>query len=159
MRRARAYLLSLGSNVDPDRWVPHAVDLLAARFELVAVSPSYDVGAVGAPGAPRFVNLAAHIRTDLPPRALRAACRHVEALCERIRTDDRNAPRTLDLDVVYADGDPGSADPDLLHEAYVLVPCADIWPEAPIGGGDATLASEAAQRFPGWGETRRMEDA
>jgi 2-amino-4-hydroxy-6-hydroxymethyldihydropteridine diphosphokinase len=154
-----AYLLSLGSNVEPRRWVPRAVALLRARFAAVRVSPSYDVGAVGEPSQPRFVNLAARIETDLPLRALRAACRHIEALCGRERSDDRFAPRTLDLDVVY-DGRAGAAvHADLPEQAYVLVPCADVWPGATLQPGGPDLRSLADERFPGWGAARRMEDA
>ncbi len=156
MSRRRTYLLSVGSNVEPDRWVPRALAILRARFDAVTASPAYDVGAVGDATQPRFVNLAVRLETDLPPRALRAACRHVEALCERDRGAPRLAPRTLDLDVVY--GGEAPMHPDLLGEAYVLVPCADVWPDAPLEG-HGTLQQAADARFPGWGPPRRMEDA
>ncbi len=159
MSRDRAYLLSLGSNVEPARWVPIALSLLKVRFAVDAVSPAYDVGAVGDASQPRYVNLAVRLRTDLPLRALRAACRHVEMCCARVRGADRLAPRTLDLDVVYRAADGAATHPDLLAEGYVLVPCADVWPDAVLAAEGTTLGTEALARFPRWGAGRRMEDA
>ncbi len=157
-RRPHEYLLSVGSNVAPDRWVPLALERLRTRMEVEAVSPLYDVPAVGATDQPLFVNLAVRIATDLPPRALREACRTIETACGRRRTEDPYAPRTLDLDVVFA-GKPwlGSGLPhaDLVRESYVLVPCAAVWPEARDPTTGRTLQDLAAERCPGWAATHR----
>jgi len=147
-RRDREALLSLGSNVRPARYVPRALDLLRARHEVVAVSSLYRNPAVGgARSHPDFVNLAVRLRTDLPPRALREACRRVEEACDRRRGPDRYAPRTMDVDVVLMgdlvlDLDTWRLpDPQLATQPFVLVPCADAWPDAvhPLLG--RTLAS------------------
>lgn len=136
-------LLSLGSNIDPDVHVPRVVAWLEARFDGVAVSPSYRSAAVGgAPGQPDFINLAVRLETDLPPRALREVTRRAEEICHRRRTSDRYAPRTMDVDLVLfgtrvADfGTWRLPDPQLTTEAFVLVPCADVAPESiePVSG-------------------------
>jgi 2-amino-4-hydroxy-6-hydroxymethyldihydropteridine diphosphokinase len=135
--RNREALLSLGSNVDPHVHVPRALALLDARHDVRSVSPLYRTKAVGGRGAqPDFVNLAVRLRTDLPPRALREACRRTEDACGRRRTADRYAPRTMDIDVVLLDDlvmdlDTWALpDPALATQPFVLVPCADVWPEA-----------------------------
>lgn len=147
-RRDRQALLSLGSNIEPDVHVPRALDWLEARFEVVAVSPNYRSPAVGGTGPqPDFVNLAVRLRTDCPPRALREVCRRLEDACYRLRSANRYAPRTLDVDVVLLDDlvlDGGTwrlPDPQLETAAFVLVPAADVWPEAvhPVRG--TTLAA------------------
>lgn len=157
MRRARAYLLSIGSNVESDRWIPEAIRRARARFTVEAVSAAYGSKAVGPAGQPPFVNRALRMRTDLPPAALRAVCRHVEWICGRVRGDDRFAPRTLDLDVVYDGVAARVLDPDLLAQPHVLVPCAEVWPDARVDG--RTLADVAADRCAGWAEAHRLEDA
>lgn len=136
MRRDREALLSLGSNVEPMHWIPRALELLARRHEVLAVSPWYRSAAVGGSGPqPDFVNLAVRIRTDLPPRALREACRRTEEACARQRTEDRYAPRTMDVDVAVLDDlvlDLDTwrlPDPQLVTQPFVLVPCADVWPD------------------------------
>jgi 2-amino-4-hydroxy-6-hydroxymethyldihydropteridine diphosphokinase len=162
--RAREYLLSVGSNVEPERWIDRALELLRLRFALRGVSTRYDVPAVGGRGPqPPFVNLAVRIATDLPPGALREACRRIEEACGRRRVADRYAPRTLDLDVVYGGpgvpADPGLPDPELLEQAYVLVPCAELWPDALHGVAGRTLAALASDRHPGWAAAHRRVEA
>ena len=146
--RDREALLSIGSNVEPERFVPLALDLIRARYEVIAVSPHYRSPAVGTTEAqPDFVNLAVRIATDLPPRALREACRRTEEACGRRRTADRYAPRTMDVDVVLMgdlvlDLDTWRLpDPQLATHAFVLVPCADVWPQAVHPQLGVTLAA------------------
>ena len=161
-RRPHEYLLSLGSNIEPARWVPRALALLRARFGAIQVSPRYDVPAEGAADQPRFVNLAVRIATDLPPTALREVCRSMEALCGRVRTKDRYAPRTLDLDVVYSASpwppEDRLPDPELSEVAYVLVPGAVIWPEARDPRSGRTLRAAAEARFPDWDAAHRLPE-
>jgi 2-amino-4-hydroxy-6-hydroxymethyldihydropteridine diphosphokinase len=159
------HLVSLGSNVEPDRWVPEALDLLRLRFDVRAVSARYAAAAEGGGAlAPPFVNMALRLATDLPARALAAACRHLEARCGRRRTADRFAPRTMDLDVVYSvapDGQVRGEHDDLTRAAYVAVPCADAWPEAAVTPPEAaptTLAALVAERFPDWRAAHRVCD-
>lgn len=148
--RTRKYevLLSLGSNVDPDRSVPLALRLLGRRFDVSAASvPICSPAAGTATPQPAFVNLAVRMRTDLPHRALREACRRVEEACGRRRTADPFAPRTMDIDIVF--GDPAFTttarglvpDPELLTRAYILEPCAEIWPDATHPETGRTLAA------------------
>ena len=146
--RDREALLSLGSNVEPLRYVPRALCLLHRRHRVLAVSPWYRSPAVGGTGPqPDFVNLAVRIATDLPPRALREACRRTEEACDRRRVADRYAPRTIDIDVVLMGDlvlDLGAwrlPDPQLAAEAFVLVPAADVWPDAVHPELQRTLAA------------------
>jgi 2-amino-4-hydroxy-6-hydroxymethyldihydropteridine diphosphokinase len=161
-RRPFEYLLSLGSNVEPRRSVERGLALLARRFEVVAVSPCYDVAAVGVTAQPRFLNAGIRLRTDLPPRALREALRRIEEVCGRRRGADRFAPRTLDLDAVFAaPGVPGAEalpHPDLLAHGYVLCPCAAIWPDALHPGAGLTLEALVARDFPDWAAEHQHTD-
>jgi len=159
-RRPYDYLVSVGSNVDPLPWVQQGVEHLQRRFGVLWVSPCYNVGAVGDRSQPRFINLAVRLSTDLAAPALREACRLIEQACGRRRQADRHAPRTLDLDVVFAAPDvpfdPGLPHADLLEQAYVLVPCADVWPGACPGDDGRSLQTIALARFPDWAEPRRQ---
>lgn len=158
-------LISVGSNVDPTLWIPFALNWLRARLQVLAVSTWYDAPAVGGGrGTPDFVNGAVRVRTDLPPFALRALLRHLEGLAGRRRGGDRFAPRTLDLDLMHVHPAP---DPpldwlppaDLGAEAYALVPCAQIWPDAMPAGWPEPLAAACARRFPGGGDELRPRAA
>ena len=62
-------LLSLGSNVDPLRYLQAAAEALRARFGEVRLSSIHRYPAVGFEGGD-FLNAAAAIDSDLDPQAL-----------------------------------------------------------------------------------------
>ncbi|MDR7191883.1 2-amino-4-hydroxy-6-hydroxymethyldihydropteridine diphosphokinase [Luteimonas terrae] len=137
-------LLSLGSNVDPERHLRAAIAALRKRFEDVVVSAVYRFPAVGYTG-PDFLNAAATVRTDLTPAALNDWLHALEDAHGRDRSGPRYSDRTLDIDIVLFDdavlggaGNPGSGPGQGLHiprdelrHAFVLRPAAEIAPDWP----------------------------
>jgi 2-amino-4-hydroxy-6-hydroxymethyldihydropteridine diphosphokinase len=89
---------------------------------------------------PEFVNAVARIETRLAPRDLLEQLLAIERAHGRVR-DFPNAPRTLDLDILlYGERtvrEPGLTipHPRMLERAFVLVPLAEIAPDAVIPGG------------------------
>lgn len=155
----RAYV-GLGANLDdPRRHVLAAFDALDALpgTRLVAMSSLYRTAPVGYADQPEFVNAVAAVETTLSARELLAALLGVERREGRVRSF-RNAPRTLDLDLlVYGDR---IIDEDGLHvphprmheRAFVMVPLAEIAPGLQVPGrgraGDIAraLGSEGVMR-------------
>ncbi len=95
-------------------------------------SSFYRTAPIDATG-PDYVNAVAELRTGLGPYELLAALQELEQAAGRERSY-RNAPRTLDLDVLRY-GELQQDDPRLtlphprMHErAFVLVPLAEIAP-------------------------------
>lgn len=133
--------LSLGSNVEPERHLGAALAELRARFGNVVVSPVYRYPAVGFAG-PDFLNLAVGIDSDLEPQELNDWLHALEDRHGRRRDVPRFADRTLDVDIVLFDDRVvrGPAHLEIpraeLAQAFVLVPLADIAPEArdPVSG-------------------------
>jgi 2-amino-4-hydroxy-6-hydroxymethyldihydropteridine diphosphokinase len=127
--------VALGSNIDSEYHMPEAVRRLSLDCQLVAVSPVYETTPVGSAEQPNFLNAAALIETDLTATELKVRVLQViEQELGRVRTEDKNAPRTIDLDIALVadqDLDAGSGvfgDPDVLRYAHVAVPLADIAP-------------------------------
>ena len=85
------------------------------------------------------MNAVAEIRTRLAPRELLDQTRELERNHGRTR-DFPNAPRTLDLDILlYGDlvlDEPGLTipHPRMLERAFVLVPLAELAPDAMVPG-------------------------
>ena len=128
----RAYL-SLGSNIEPEKYLRAAIAELRARFGTLIVSPVYRSAAVGFEG-PEFLNLAVGLDTDLDAPALDAWLHALEDRHGRRRDQPRYASRTLDVDIVLF-GDAIVEGPghlriprSELREAFVSVPLADIAP-------------------------------
>lgn len=136
----RAYV-GLGANLgDAARTVEDALVALAALpgTVLAARSSLWRSAPVDADGAD-YVNAVAALDTRLDPAALLAALHRIETAHGRARPY-RNAPRTLDLDLLLH-GTTQLATPELtlphprLHErAFVLVPLAQIAPDLVVPG-------------------------
>ncbi len=148
--------LGLGSNLEhPRQQLRDAVDAIAAidGVTLRAVSSHYGSAPVGYDKQPDFVNAVARIATTLSPRALLDALQAIEQAQGRKRSF-RNAPRTLDLDIVLY-GQHVQDDPDVTlphprcHErAFVLVPLQELAPDChiPGHGSVSALASRCADQ-------------
>jgi GTP cyclohydrolase I len=146
-------IISVGSNVDKERNIPEAIRLLrrAPGVTVERVSRIFESPSVGGPDdAGDFFNAAVLVCSELEYEELRAVAHDVEDELGRIRTDDPNAPRTADLDVVYygdlAESRDGKAipDPDVLTVAHVALPIADVVPDwtHPVEGKTAAEIAE-----------------
>lgn len=139
--RQTAYV-ALGSNMNrPEEQLAAGVRALGALPDTTVdrVSSVYRSAPVGYANQPDFVNAVAQISTALAPRALLDALLTIEREHGRVR-EFPNAPRTLDLDIaLYGDSAihvPGLTVPHpRMHErAFVVVPLAEIAPDAPVPG-------------------------
>jgi len=130
----RVYV-SIGSNQQRERNVRAAVDGLRERFGRLRLSSVYETEAVGFDGDP-FLNLVAGFDTARELEQVVDALRDIEIRAGRKRTEKRYGPRTLDLDVLTYGDDVAREDPvevprsEITHAAYVLVPLAEIAPDA-----------------------------
>jgi len=129
--------ISMGSNIDAEANLAAAVRRLEEldAIEVVATSRVYETAPVGTVDQPNFLNAALLIRTPLSAEDLKAGpLREVERGLGRVRTADKNAPRTIDLDIAlynYDVLDVGGRHvpaPDLLTRAHIAVPLADLAP-------------------------------
>jgi dihydroneopterin aldolase / 2-amino-4-hydroxy-6-hydroxymethyldihydropteridine diphosphokinase len=145
----RAYL-ALGTNLGDRRaYLRAAVDNLDG---VVAVSHLYETDPVDTPdGSGRYLNMAVALDTDLDPFALLARCQLVEKEFGRVRSV-RNAPRTLDVDILLYDGVTMHSDeltiphPRMWDRRFVLAPLADIAPDLVPAGWDGRLPLDGVHR-------------
>ena len=135
-------VIALGSNLaEPARQVRAALSAMAAhpQIQIEKTSSLYMTAPVGYDDQPDFVNAVCSVRTPLDGVSLLAVLNRIEADFGRERTF-RNAPRTLDLDIIDFDGI-SSDDPHLTlphpraHErSFVMKPLAEILPDFILGG-------------------------
>ena len=149
--------IGLGANLgDPAAALRLGIEALAALPDsaLRASSSFYRTAPIDAIG-PDFLNAVVQLETRLAPHALLAALQRIEHVHGRERPY-RNAPRTLDLDLLLY-GDQVIDTPTLtvphprLHErAFVLRPLAEIAPQLKVPGRGCVadlLAPLAGQRI------------
>ena len=151
MREPVTAFVGIGANLgDAQATVRAAIAALGAlpRTRLAGASRLYRSAPVDA-GGPDFVNAVAQLETRLSAPALLAGLQGLEQAAGRERPY-RNAPRTLDLDLLLY-GDARIASPALTvphprmrERAFVLLPLREL---APRRVAEAELAAVAGQRI------------
>lgn len=140
--------IALGSNLgDRADHIESALEAIASlpATVLLARSSLHETAPVGrAPQGP-YLNAAAIVRTGQPPRALLSHLLGIEQARGRRRDPSvRWGPRTLDLDILligpFEIDEPGLRipHPRLAERAFVLVPLAEVLPDAIIPGLNAS---------------------
>ncbi|WP_417767901.1 2-amino-4-hydroxy-6-hydroxymethyldihydropteridine diphosphokinase [Stappia sp.] len=154
--------LGLGSNIGDTRaHLDAALAALAATPGIVVVARSSDYRTPPWGPVPQddYRNACVVIETRLSPLALLERCLAVERELGRVR-DIRWGPRIIDIDVLVYGQEAVEQDglsiphPRMSERAFVLVPLAEIWPDAPLG--DGRTASQALANCPGQDEVRKI---
>ena len=146
--------VGLGANLgEPAVQLHAAVRSLAAlpQTQVKKVSSFYRSTAIGPAGQPDYCNAVAQLETTLKPEVLLDALLAIEDAAGRVR-GERWGARVLDLDLLtHGDTVCSTARLTLPHPAlaerdFVLLPLAEIAPEAHIPG--LGTASELLARLP-----------
>ena len=136
--------LGLGSNINPETNIPRAIELLGQILTLESISSAWYTPPVGTSG-PNFVNAALLTYTDLTLEIFKdEIIRPIEAQLGRIRSKNKNAPRTIDIDVLI--WDQKILEPLIWEEAYLAVPVAELLPDLKSRDSEGNLR-HTAQRL------------
>jgi 2-amino-4-hydroxy-6-hydroxymethyldihydropteridine diphosphokinase len=151
--------LSLGSNLG-DR-LAHLVDarrlieaLPGART--LAASPVYETEPVGVPpqyARLAFLNAILLIDSSLPLEKFARFIHRIEDDLGRVRSDDRNAPRAIDIDIIAAGAEHRNREPLIVPHArwrerrFVVQPLCDVRPDWILPGETQTVR-EILERLP-----------
>ncbi|NYG53827.1 2-amino-4-hydroxy-6-hydroxymethyldihydropteridine diphosphokinase [Nocardioides perillae] len=155
MHPIRRVVVALGSNLgERMASLQGAVDALADTPDvwLTSVSGVYETTPVDCPPeAKPFLNAVVLLDTTLPAKRLMDRCLAIEDAFDRERTGERNAPRTLDVDLIVVGDRRSNEDflrlphPRAAERAFVLRPWHDLEPDAvlPDHGPVAELLEKA----------------
>lgn len=130
----QAYIF-LGSNIERRNNYLEALTRLRALGNLAAASSVYETAPVGSHEGRDFYNGSVLLETDLGARDLKRALRLIEQQMGRTRTEDRNSPRTIDLDLVLFNheqiDEPGLTIPDplIVKRPFLASTLAELDPE------------------------------
>lgn len=131
--------LSLGSNINPKQNIAEAVALLRRYTTVLRESPVYFSPPQGFADQEHFLNMAVKIHTWRSPSQFKfAVIDRIEADLHRVRDPrNKNAPRTIDLDISlwndevleYGSKPWHIPDGDITRFAHVALPLADLAPD------------------------------
>ncbi len=130
-----------------------AVTLLAKYGTVEAVSRVYQTPALGDPEQADYLNAAVWVRSEEPPETFQSvAIGEVESALGRVRTENKFAPRTIDVDIMLAGAFVGQIghraipSEEIIERSFVAIPLAEIAPDFlhPVSG---ERLSEIADRF------------
>ena len=119
-------VISVGSNIEPERNVAAARELVATEHELLASSEFVRTTPIDRPGQPDFLNGAFLVRTSLGRAQLRASLKRIENRLGRRRGRDKFAARRIDLDIVVWNG--RVVDSDYHEREFVRDACRQLLP-------------------------------
>ena len=154
MREPVTAYIGLGANLgDPGAALALAVQQLGSHpgISVTARSSYYRTAPIDSTG-PDYTNAVVAVRTTLTAPALLACLQHIEAAAGRQRPY-RNAPRTLDLDILlYGDAQISSAALNIPHprmwaRAFVLLPLAEIAPQCVSEAQLRAIETQAISRI------------
>ena len=119
-------VLGLGSNIDPEENTQKAIELIRAEFSLIKTSSFVRTEPVGFKEQAPFLNGALLIETELDAASLKARLREIEAELGRVRAENKNGPRTIDLDILVWNG--AVVDDDVYEREFLKSSIIEILP-------------------------------
>jgi len=120
-------ILLLGSNIEPAANFKKALELLNCSLSITKTSRIWVTEAVGNKG-PAFLNMAVETETGLNSDQLKKRIiAPIEIGLGRIRTSDKYAPRTIDIDIIIVNRK--VLDENLWTKVFIALPVSEIIPE------------------------------
>lgn len=139
--------------------MPEAIRLLremTSTSSVISIAPIYETAPTGLLNQPNFFNTAVLMQTPLSAAEIKETIiAAIETKLNRVRQADKNAPRTIDIDIaLFNDGifnyelSDGSTrrvpDKDIMRFPHVAVPLADLLPDMPHPETGELLSAIAA---------------
>ena len=127
---ARVFV-SLGSNIDKERCMLQALNLLESQYGPLQRSTLYESPALGFEG-PDFYNMVIAFDSEEAPHNISENLRRIEDSFGRVRGADAFMSRTMDLDIllygdrIIDDGVLSLPRPEICEHEFVLAPLAEI---------------------------------
>jgi 2-amino-4-hydroxy-6-hydroxymethyldihydropteridine diphosphokinase len=141
--RSHQVCLLLGSNIESEKNIPKAINLLQEKVTILQVSSVWESASAYC-CYPDFLNIAVLVSVPLTATLLKEQVLHpLEAQMGRVRTQDKNASRPIDFDIILFDGE--LLDPDLWQHVHRAMPVSEIFPDYHSAAGESL--SDAAKRL------------
>jgi 2-amino-4-hydroxy-6-hydroxymethyldihydropteridine diphosphokinase len=104
MNEINLFVLGVGTNMEPYYNIDRSQEELNRIGKVLKCSTFIETEPLGFLNQENFVNGAYLFETNLTQEELNNALKSIEKVLGRVKTANKNGPRTIDLDIVVADG-------------------------------------------------------
>ena len=117
----------VGSNIDPIQNCRSAVQELSRNVKIIKSSSIWETESIGSPGE-NFLNFALLFQTKFDLELLKTTIlKPLEEKLGRVRSVNKNAPRTMDLDVVLFNSI--VIDEKMWEQYFIALPLSELFPQ------------------------------
>lgn len=92
--------VSIGSNIDAEENIRKAITAVSKAHTLLKVSSLVHTKPLLFPDQPDFINGSMLVKTELPKEQFNNFLKDLELQLKRVKSGNKNGPRTIDLDIV-----------------------------------------------------------
>jgi len=147
---ARAFV-SVGSNINPAENTAKAIHALNRETRITKISTVYLTEPKGRPEQPPYYNCVVKFETERSPVELKQrVLRKIEEELGRVRSRDKDAARTVDLDLILYDElvmtteDLTLPDPDIVRRPFLAIPLQELAPGLLLPGSGLCIDEAAS---------------
>lgn len=124
-------VIGIGSNIRPEENISKAIGKIGQAHRILRQSHMVETLPIGYQGQPHFLNGALLIETVMEHDELKLWLNRIESDLGRMRGEDKNEPRTIDLDIVVWSGQ--IVDHDVYERDFLKQAILEVCPTLDIG--------------------------
>jgi 2-amino-4-hydroxy-6-hydroxymethyldihydropteridine diphosphokinase len=145
MKSDKPVYLSLGSNIQPKKNLAEAIRVLSREVSITQIASIWETPPFGGEGG-NYLNTAIELKTRFSQTELKyEILRPIETSLGRIRTSNKYAPRTIDLDIlIYKEK---VIEPRIWDLPFLTLPLAELLPDLINPETGETLADIAHRLY------------
>lgn len=123
-------VIGVGSNVDPKNNIKKAEQTVAQNHNLIRSSSFIETEPIGYKDQNNFLNGAFLIETEMDTSTLKSWLKTLETKLGRVKTINKNGPRTIDLDIIVWNGE--IVDDEVYEREFLKSSIKELLPELRI---------------------------
>lgn len=120
-------VIGVGSNIDPVKNIKIAEQTISANHNLIKISSFIETEPIGYKNQDNFLNGALLIETEMGLSELKYWLKTLEQKLGRTKTENKNGPRTIDLDIIVWNGK--VVDHEVYEREFLLNSIKEILPD------------------------------
>ncbi len=120
-------VIGVGSNIDPVKNIKIAEQTISANHNLIKISSFIETEPIGYKNQDNFLNGALLIETEMGLSELKYWLKTLEQKLGRTKTENKNGPRTIDLDIIVWNGK--VIDNEVYEREFLLNSIKEILPD------------------------------